>query len=185
MIEKKESLNRFQKAEIKRTFQSVLRISKDIAKLKQSIEKVDKTLVKQIEVISKKAEDDKKAIHEKIQKQMERIDDIEAVIIKYYGHSSMYFCHENENGSISFNGDDESSEQAEQVKDASDNESNDESGVNEHDNDVESQQDQAPVEQQSDDDEDDEDDCHHCGTVKSSNQMDYFSNQMNKMLDDF
>ena len=146
MIEKKESFNRFQKAEIKRTFQSVLRISKDIAKLKQAIEKVDETLAKQIEIISKKAEDDKKIISEKIQKNMEKIDDIEAVIVKYYGHSSMYFCHENENGSISFNGDDDSSE-------AANDESNDESGTKEDE-----EQEQTQVEQQGDEDAD----YHHC-----------------------
>ncbi len=166
MIEKKESFNRFQKAEIKRTFQSVLRISKDIAKLKQAIEKVDETLVKQIETISKKAEDDKKIISEKIQKNMERIDDIEAVIVKYYGHSSMYFCHENENGSISFNGDEDSSEI---VKDKS----SDESGTKEDE-----EQEQAQSEQQNDEDAD----CHHCGTVEPENRVDYFTQQTNKFL---
>lgn len=175
MIEKKESLNRFQKAEIKRTYQSVSRISKDIERLNNAISKIDVNVKRQIEALNKKAEEDKLVIQEKIKKQTERVEDLESVIIKYYGHPSTFFCQADENGSVQFlNGQIES------------NVSQQETNLNESRVvDISEPEDEPSKDsEKSDDNEESAGDCAD-KVGEFDNQMDYFSEGMNKILNDF
>lgn len=181
MIEKKESINRFQKAEIKRTYQSVSRVSKDIERLSNAISKIDVNLKNQIEALNKKAEEDKLVIKEKIQKQIERVNDLESVIIKYYGHPSTYFCQADENGSVRFLNGHEPEDPSQGTTTEEPEAANTEASDNTPKDDEEKAADDC---EPSNDDKEEVGDCAD-KVGEFDNQMDYFSKEMNRILDDF